>query len=203
MKQKLLVAVLLLLGITTLNAQKIVLKKGSLEKLKTEKFFNIEYVYDGMSVGKFDKEEDYVAKKVTEYNEKEKGRGDKWKKSWIADRKSRFQPKFEQLLNKYLDGKGVFVGEENKDAKYTMILKTTSTEPGFNIYVSRKPAMIDVILYIVESENHDNVIAEIVSKGNTGSGLGTNDFDSGARIQEAYAKCGKELGKWLTKKAYK
>lgn len=156
-----------------------------------------------MSVGKYDKEEEYVEKKVKDYNEDEAGRGDKWKKAWVDDRKSRFQPKFEQLLNKYLDKAGVFVGTENKDAKYTMILKTTHTEPGFNVYVTRRPAMINVVFDIVETENPETVIVSIISKNNPGTGLGTNDFDTGGRITEAYAKCGKELGSYLYKKVWK
>jgi len=203
MKRTLLVGFLLTMGLISLNAQKIVLKSGSVEDLKSEKFFNIIYDYSEMSVGKFKKEEDYIAKKTADYNKKEAGRGDKWKESWVSDRKSRFQPKFEELINKYLDKKEIYIGEENKDAKYTFILKTTSTEPGFNVYVTRRPALIDVVLYVVESANHDNVIAEIISKKNTGTAFGGNDFDTGIRIQEAYAKCGKELGKWMLKKVFK
>jgi hypothetical protein len=30
-----------------------------------------------------------------------------------------------------------------------------------------------------------------------------NDMDTGVRITEAYAKCGKEIGKYLSKKAFK
>lgn len=52
-----------------------------------------------MGVGKFKDEADFVNKKKSEYNKKENGRGDKWEKSWIADRELRYQPHFEELFN--------------------------------------------------------------------------------------------------------
>jgi len=97
----------------------------------------------------------------------------------------------------------VYVSEENADAKYTMIVKTTFTEPGFNVYVTRKPAVINVIIDIVETKNPENVVVSISSKNNKGTALGMNDMDTGVRITEAYAKCGKEIGKYLSKKAFK
>lgn len=200
MKRFFVYCLVLVAGVSIANAQKIVLKSGSFKEIKSEKFFNIQYDYSDMGVGKFDEEEDYIKKKVADYNEKEAGRGAEWREAWISDRDSRFHPKFEELLNKYLDEKGVFVGEENKDAKYTMVLKTTFTEPGYNVYVSKKPAKINVILSIVESANPENVVVSIISKNNPGRSMGMNDFDTGERIEEAYAKCGKELGKWIVKK---
>ncbi len=199
MKKLLFIGTAIMLATVVANAQKIKIKSGSLDPIKNEKVINIKYDYSDMRVGKFDKEEDYVNKKVTEYNEKEKGKGDLWKKKWIRDREERFEPKFEQLINKYLDKTGISV-EESEDAKYTFILKTTFTEPGFNVYVHRKPALIDVELTIVETANPDNVIAVIESKKNTGTSMGMDDYDTGARIREAYAKCGKELGKYISKK---
>ncbi|MBT3208328.1 MAG: hypothetical protein HN704_02540 [Bacteroidetes bacterium] len=186
-----------------LSAQKIKVVSGNLDQLKGQKEFFILYDYSSMGVGKFEKEEDYLKKKVSDYNKKERGKGDRWKKAWINDREYRFQPKFEQLINKYLKSSKVYVSEENADAKYTMIVKTTFTEPGFNVYVTRKPAVINVIIDIVETKNPENVVVSISSKNNKGTALGMNDMDTGVRITEAYAKCGKEIGKYLSKKAFK
>ncbi len=183
----------------SVKAQSIVLKCGSLSFLKNEKFVMVHYDYSNMGVGKFDKEEDYVAKKVSDYNAKEAGKGDRWKESWIADRKASFQPKFEELLNKQLKSAGVYFGPENKDAKYTLIVKTTFTEPGYNIYVTRKSASVDVEAVFVETANPSNMVAVIISKRNPGTSFGGNDYDSGVRISEAYAKCGKEIGKFIVK----
>lgn len=99
-----------------------------------------------MGVGKYDREEDYVNKKVEDYNNKYPGtgRGDQWKEAWIGDREARFEPKFEELLNNYLKPKGISIAPEHTGAVYTMILKTTFTEPGFNVYITKKPAIVNV-----------------------------------------------------------
>ena len=87
----------LLLGYCSF-AQKIKLTEGSLAALRDEKEINTEFTYDGMSVGKYKDEAEYVAKKTEEYNKKEAGRGDNWAKNWVLDRKDKFEPKFNELF---------------------------------------------------------------------------------------------------------
>ena len=193
--KKILTIALMLFSVVAFS-QKITLKSGDLSGLKGQKFIKIEYDYSTMRVGKYADEKDYVADKVKAYNEKEAGRGDTWKKSWEGDRGSRFQPNFEELLNKYLTKAGVFVGPENKDAAYKFVVKTTRTEPGYNIYVSRMNAEIDIEVIVYKDGKE---VARIISKNNPGRTFGGNDYDSGERIQEAYAKAGKEIGNWLSK----
>jgi hypothetical protein len=179
-------------------AQKIKLVSGDLSFLKEEKVVSIEYDYSQMGVGKFKTEQEYLDKKSEEYNKKESGRGDEWVKSWKNDRATRYQPKFEELLNKYSDKLGVeFKGGASK-SKVVMIVKTTFTEPGYNIYVSRRPALINLEV-IFKKEGVE--VANITLKGAPGSVYGGYDFDTGVRITEAYAKAGKELSKFFLKKA--
>jgi hypothetical protein len=150
-----------------------------------------------MAVGKFTKEQDYVDKKVAEYNEKESGKGNKWRESWVGDRSGRFEPMFEELFIKYLDEANVSARKNVKEAKYTLILKTIFTEPGYNIYISREPARIDVEVLFVESKNPSKILAKIFVGKCKGTSMGFDDYDVGGRIKESYAKCGKELGKFI------
>ena len=172
-------------------SQKIKKVEGDLAPLKNETSINIEYIYDDMSVGKYKKEQDYIDAKKEEYNKKEPGRGDRWAKSWVSDRVGRFQPKFAELFS------------ENSDmvvtpkAKYTLIFHTTSTEPGYNIAISRKNAEIDGEVLIVETANRNNVIAKLSVSNAPGKSVMGNDYDTGERISEAYAKAGKTLGKYI------
>ena len=108
-----------------------------------------------MSVGKYKKEEDYIDAKKAEYNKKEPGRGDNWAKSWVKDRESRFEPDFIKLFS---ENSGMEVSDKGK---YTLIFHTTSTEPGYNIAISRKNAYIDAEVLIVETANRSNVIAKL------------------------------------------
>ncbi len=195
-----LTALLVFTAMQPAAAQSVRLKEGSLDMLKSAPRMNVAYDYSQMGVGKFDTEGEYIAQKKAEYNKKETGKGDGWEKAWKADRKNRFQPQFEELFNKYA-GK-LSIGDY-PSAQYTLIFKTTYTEPGFNVYVTRKNAVINGEVWIVETTNPDKAVAKITVMKSPGRTFGGNDYDTGERIQEAYAAAGKALGKFLAKEAGK
>lgn len=189
----------LLLGFTTVvSAQKITVLEGNLSSLKGQKIINVEYDWSNSKIGKYSNEQEYIDKKSKEYNEKEAGKGTKWAESWKGDKAGRFEPEFEKLFNKYTGKTGLYLGNE-KAGKYTAIVKTTFIEPGFNVYVTKKPASVDLEITIVETDNKDKVICKIVSKGNPGRTMGLNDMDTGIRISESYALAGKKLGAYIAK----
>lgn len=173
------------------NAQKVKTTSGSDDILKPESSINIEFTYDNITVGKYNNEQDYITAKKEEYNKKEAGKGDAWAASWKNDRESRYEPKFLELF-KETSGMSV-----TKDAKYTMIVKTVSIEPGWNIGISRKNAQIDLEVWIVETANKTNKLASFTISNVPGGTAFGYDFDTGLRISEAYAKAGKSLGKSL------
>jgi hypothetical protein len=177
-------------------AQKIKLAEGDLSVLKDQKGVKTIFSYDNMSVGKFPNEADYIAKKKADYNTKEAGTGDKWEQAWVNDRKERFEPKFRELFSEYAGMSTVA-----EDAPYTLIFKTTKTEPGWNIGISRVPAYIDAEAWIVKSDSPDKAIAKITIAKSPGRDAFGADFETGARLQESYAKAGKELGAFIKKGA--
>lgn len=189
MKQAL-VLMFLCVGISGFS-QKIKLLEGDLSPLKGESAIKTEFKYD-MSVGKFDKEDDYIVKKKSELNEKEPGRGDTWEKSWKSDRQERFEPQFRELFSKHSD-----ISTVGENSKYTLIFKTIRTEPGFNVGVANKPASIDAEATIVETQNPSKVVAKILITKAPGRDVMGFDYETGARLQEAYAKAGKELGGFI------
>lgn len=178
------------------QAQKLKLIEGDLSALAGETSINTEFTYDNMKVGKDLTEEAYIAEKKTKLDEKEKGRGDKWEKAWTDDRKERFEPQFRELFAKH---SGISTVGDN--AKYTLIFKTTRTEPGWNVGVMRVPAYIDGEAWIVEKTNPSKVIAKITVTKAPGRDAMGFDYETGARLQEAYAKTGKELGGFIKSKA--
>lgn len=198
MKSK--IALLLIFMATAIASygQKIVVISGNLSPIKAEKVLNLKYSYDNLLVGKTN-ESEYINKKVTEYNSDEAGKGDKWKEAWTGDRKSRYEPKFEELFNKYLADAGKTAEEGASGAKYTIIIKTTMIEPGFNVGVVRKNASINVSIDVVETLNSSNCISKMSVKNVPGADAMGFDFDSGMRISEAYAKLGKAFGKYVIK----
>ncbi|MCB0790326.1 MAG: hypothetical protein H6595_13710 [Flavobacteriales bacterium] len=177
------------------SAQKMKVVQGSFDALKGQKKVDLVFTYDNMKVGKYD-EPEYISKKTKEYNEKEPGKGDTWAKSWVSDRGSRFEPKFEVLFN---DGGKIQGSRGNEDAQYQLKVHTTFTEPGFNVGVMRRDASINADVYLVERSSGKE-LGKMTVVGVPGGQFGGYDFDSGSRLTESYAKLGKELRKWLDKK---
>lgn len=181
---------------STAMAQRIKMKEGSLAPLKGVKKINIRYDYSNMTCTTKDiPEAEFVANKKEDYNKKEPGKGDKWAESWVADREKRFAPQFKELFEKHSDMQLA----EGTTEQYTLIFKTTHTETGYNIGISRRDAFIDGEAIVVETASPEKVIARISIDnvpGRTGSGY---DFDTGGRLAEAYEKAGKSLGKYFSK----
>lgn len=181
-------------------AQRIDLRSGDVAVLSGQKTVNVEYDYSGFGVGKFATEQEYIDKKTAEYNSKEAGKGDTWAKTWVADRKNRYEPKFEELFNKGMEEKGLTAVQSRPDAQYTLIVRTKFVEPGFNVGVMRKNAYVDYEIDLVESANKSKKVAEIGMRNVPGGQFGGFDFDTGVRIAESYAKAGKSLAAFLDKK---
>jgi len=173
-------------------AQKIKLTEGNVSALKGQNSVNLEFTYDGVSVGKYPNEKDYIDKKKADYNAKEPGKGDKWEKDWYGDRKGRFEPRFIESFTA--------AGMSAKpDAQYTIVFNTVSIEPGFNIGIARKYAFIDGTAVLVATNDKSKVLAKFTIDNAPGRTYGGYDFDTGLRIQEAYATAGKGLGRFIAK----
>ena len=185
-------------GGTSLSFAGVNLKSGSLEALKSEKSMKVQYDYSNMKIGKDETEEQYTSKKVAEHNQKEPGKGDAWLKAWVGAREQRYQPKFQELFNKTSESRQI--SETNNNAKYTLIVKTIHTEPGFNVGVMKRPSSVDFVFHVVETANPTNIIAELTLDNVPGSQAMGYDYDAGSRIAESYAKAGKMLGKFFESK---
>jgi hypothetical protein len=171
-----------------LQAQKITMKSGSVSGLKGQKILLVQYDYSNMSVGKFDKEADYIAQKVTEGNGAEPGKGDKWKQDWFDKRSSAYEPSFEELFNKYTGKSGLSCSKSAKDAAYVMNVHTTFTDVGYYIGISSKPSYISAEITFSKASSNEKAAVIVVEKC---PGVGG--------IKEGYAKLGKSLGAYLDK----
>ncbi|MGZ4055854.1 MAG: hypothetical protein ACXVPU_08175 [Bacteroidia bacterium] len=198
--------VLVLLGFMAMisisvKAQKITEGDKDLSFLKGETKFNIEYDYNNMMVGKIT-EEEYKKAHITKGNAKQPGRGDRWAEKWVNNRTAVYEPKFEELINNMLfKGKtNATAAKGNKDAKYTIRVKTIMTEPGFNSVLRKHPPSCKFEISWVETAT-----GKLMAKGEI-TALGINmegsdwDFDPTDSIKECYAKAGKEVGKTMAKK---
>jgi hypothetical protein len=147
-----------------------------------------------MTVGKEGKEEIYLKRKKAEKDSKEPGSGDTWVERWHADKEKVYKPRFIKLLSKYTKWA---LTEETKE-KYTMVVHTTTFEPGYYVGVSAGPAILDIEIAIYDSSNMEKPLCKIVMDHVKG---GKGQFDTANRAGEAYAKAGKDLGKFIIKNA--
>jgi hypothetical protein len=161
------------------------------------KTIKVEFIYDGMRVGKYKTEAEYIAKKKKGYDEKEPGRGDKWEAAWKGDRKTRFEPSFFQKFNE--------LGKETKTtavadgaADYTLVITTLYTDPGYNIGVSRAPAIVNALCEFKDASGKSVLVVSVDKI--PGTVYGGFDFDTGTRLSECYEKLGKDLYRTIAKK---
>ena len=106
--------------------QKLKIEQGDFNFIKGQKEINVEFVYDNMKLLKKNlSNEDYVKEHSAELEEKTRGKGTSWEKSWYASRELIYAPKFLELMNRYLyEDHKVFFAENLKDTKYTLIVDT-------------------------------------------------------------------------------
>lgn len=191
MKLIMLLGIIFLAG--SVSAQKITVKSGSLSGLKGVDKIKMVYDYSNLGVGDFANEDDYIVKRMEESENKTPGSGAAWKEKWFADRAKQYEPKFEELLSKYLPE--IKLGKE-VESDVVMNVHTTFIEPGFNVGVMRRPAFINLTVTVTKAGSEMAVIDLLKSPGADAMGF---DYDSAYRIAEAYAKAGKSLSGYIKK----
>ena len=194
--------VLALLVVTaTTYAQKMKINKGDIKNLKDISAYTLEFDYSDVQIPKYDSEEDFLADKMAKREEKEAGKGEEFKKSWFADREERYEPKFIESFNKRFEDGEVVASKDAAD--YTMKIHSTKIYAGYNVGVVRKNAEIDATITIYETANPSNILLEGTYKDVQGYGAMGNDYNSGYRISECYAKLAKNFAGYIKKKALK
>jgi hypothetical protein len=169
-----------------LTAGETRIESGSVALLKQERRVNLEFDYTELKAGRKAKEclpeQEFIAQQVARENEKHAGRGESWRQEWLGQRTVRFQPRFQELLNKqFVEVNIPLEFGAFKDAKYTLILKTKTILTG--------STSITADAVFVETNNRANTVAVVKLIDMPG-----RDPWAGSDMREAYAKAGKELG---------
>lgn len=182
-------------------AQKMTVKKGDFKFLSGEKDINVEFVYDNLKLMKENlTDEQYVAERKADLNEKARGNGDSWEQKWYSSRELSYEPKFLELVNIVLSKKKKDVSFQKNlnNAKYTLIVEAVWIYPGYNVVMAKKGAKVTTVLRFVETANRNNVLLEIYSENAPGDVFG-GSFSNEDRIREGYAKTGKSLAGLILK----
>ncbi len=174
-------------------AQEVDLTKGDLSVLKGETTINIEFTFEKMSVGDFNKEADYIKKRIEEENKKDPPNGDNWAAQWEEQKKNYFGDKF--ILGFTKQNKMTF----SKDAKYTLIFNTRALEPGYQVGISKRNAGVDGNVTLVETAKRDKKLAVLFVERAPETKWRGAAFDAKSRIGDAYYMDGQKVGKFIEK----
>lgn len=194
---------LLALVFTSAYSQKIKVVDGGFDFIAGQKEINVEFDYSNMKLMKENfTNEEYVTKRSADLEEKARGKGKTWEKTWNSSRELIWNPKFLELINKYLGKEqDMYFAEDLSDTKYTLIVETVWLYPGWDAGIMKQPAKVTTNLKFVETANKDNVMLEVSSKNAPGDQWG-NNYSNESRVGEGYAKTAKTLAKFLLKKAF-
>jgi len=165
--------------------------------LKDQTSYNLVFNYDNMMIGKGEREADYLEKKKNDHDAKEpgSGKGAAFEKMWFDARKKMYEPSFVRSFEKFAE-----VKTGDPGARYTLILKTTRTEGGWNGGVMAKPAEIDLQLWVVETGDNSKVLVKVGFSNAKGMESRGGDFEMTERIQNAYLYASKAVGDFFRRK---
>lgn len=180
----------------SVSAQKRELVQGSLNGLKAQKSYNIEFTYDDIIVGKHVPEKQYLEDKRQKWNELERGKGDDFVENWFNARERLYEPAFIVSFEKF-----AHVKLEDERAPYTLILKTRHIEGGWNLGIATHGGEMSGELWIVETADPKKVVAIITLFECRGKDAYGGDFEMPGRIRSAYESAGKWLGEFIRRKA--
>ncbi|NPD45164.1 MULTISPECIES: hypothetical protein [unclassified Lentimicrobium] len=186
------IASFMMIGFT--QAQKIKIVSGDMGFMKDLAELNVTFEYpEDMKFGKTTQDK-YIEKKMADAEEKEEGAGEAWKDSYFADREDHYEPMFMEGMEKYAGD--LFVAQDDSDYEYTMIVKTTFTEPGFFMGFQNKKSAIDLEITFVKTDATDEALAVVkITKA-----PGAAAPDTGLRVGDAYFTAAQQFGKLLKKK---
>lgn len=190
-------------GCVTYNKAR--LDSGSLDFLKHQSVVNVAFNYDGLRVGQINRksvpEQEYIDKRASESGANSQGSDQNFRQEWIGNRTSKYQPKFLALLNKQFEERKPSLDFGTyPEATYTMVMKSTYLDPGWNAGIVMRPALLSADVTFVKTQNPSNPLAKISLINMQGMDPMGLAFDQSWRIQESYAMGGKRLGALIRKK---
>lgn len=198
--KKTILSLVILLTATFSFGQRLKVEQGSLKNLKEIRGYSLEFDYSDLKIPKYNSEEEFLEDKMAKREKKKPGLGEKFKKSWFADRVNRYEPKFIESFNKRFKNGEIEVGKNLNAAKYVFKIHTTKLYAGYNVGIIRHNAEIDITITVYEKSAPDNILFLGSYKDVQGRGAMGNDYNSGYRISECYAKLAKVFAKDLKKK---
>lgn len=173
------------------KAQKVTVFGGKIAAIKGIDTFNCVFDYSRLNVGDMGREANYVRKKREDAEKRSLGSANAWEEGWYKDRRDYYEPRFLAEFTKQSEK----IAGSYPGARYQLIFKSKLIEPGGTL---KRTPKLDAEVWIVEASAPTKALVKFRIDDATGNGQ-IGDIPSGARIGEAYAKAGKELGAFILK----
>jgi hypothetical protein len=187
-------------SVTEIPKLKIQILSGNPKYYENAKSYHVQFDYSDLKIGGYGEEQAYIEYMKDDAERRKKGSSDNWLKKWYSYRTVVFQPKFIDIFKKYAGNK-IKVDTVYKDQKFVLSLHTQFIEIGFNRNFKKSPTYISVTATLSEKDSSEKPL--IISMENA---IGNEVFSSYSedfrRIEEAYAKCAKELATFMLRKIY-
>lgn len=197
------ILLLVFLASTTVGfAQKIKNQKGNFKFLKGETEVEVQFDYSDLKLLKENlTEEEYIANRKKDLNDKEAGNGDVWEKKWRSSKEAIWQPKFIELLLKTATKKtGIRFKEESPESRYLMKVEVVWIYPGWDVFMMKQAAKVTTKITLVEKNNPDTILVYLDAIEAPGDQYGSN-FSNESRVGEGFAKTAKTIGSMIAKQA--
>lgn len=179
--------------------QEIEILNGDSKYFKKASNFFIQFDYSDLKIGGYENEVAYK-EYMREDAELRRKSADEWEKKWLSDRKSVFEPKFLEVFHKYAGSK-IKLDPKAKEQNFVLKLHTQFIEIGFNRNFKESPTYINVLVTLSDENSNEEPLV-ISMKYVIGKEVMSSYSADFRRIEEAYAKCGKELARYMRKVIY-
>ena len=185
--------------VVSMSAQKFNVVSGSPVQYRAKGGYHITFVSQDLVIGKFPSEQSYVDYMIEQCNAIKPDSGAVWAHEWQSATNELYKPKFMTLFNKHsLMGHGYI---SPGDHKYQLEVDTRYINPGGQMVNGRKsPARLEVQVTIRHATGDiEPLVLEITKIKGVETAMPHTPMSDVQRISQGYAKCAKELAKYLSK----
>lgn len=153
----------------------------------------------------------FLQERVEKMNSEEDELGDEWQKKWEGNFHKKYLNKYCLLMNKYLKkakSATVTVKKNDETAQGKIVIKPYWIYLGYANPFKVQPAKVSSKIHFLDSDGNELLVVDMVeSPGITpfvapSYSFGFDPEGEFSRINESFAKCGKDLGGFLAKKVY-
>ena len=185
------------LASSIIYSQRIKIAEGDFTLLKGVSEYNIVFDFSNLQVINYESEEEFLNDKSQLTENRKKGAGEDFRKSWFNNREALYIPNFIKYFIKYSGNKEKFnLSVNNLQSKYTIKVSSEKIYSGYNVGVWNEEPKLYTTITIYETSNPENVVLktkQIFTKG-------VKKYKLWERLASCYGKLGKSLAILLSRK---